>query len=96
MLSEMIKPCLVEIAMNVHGTRAVQTLIEVLSKDVSLSENVLLGIIDYLQPQIKTLSLVSPLNFISLVECAWKPCDLIFSLYIQGFAKPRGARLRGQ
>lgn len=58
LLTEMIKPCLVEIAMDVHGTRAVQTLIEVLSKDVKLAEPVLFGIIAYLEPQIKTLSLV--------------------------------------
>lgn len=58
MLTEMIKPCLVEISMNVHGTRAIQTLIEVLSKDVKLAEPILLGIISYLEPEIKTLSLV--------------------------------------
>jgi Pumilio-family RNA binding repeat len=58
LLSEMIKPCLAEISMNVHGTRAVQTLVEVLSKDIKASENILLGIIEYLRPQIKELSLV--------------------------------------
>lgn len=58
-LSQMIKPCLAEVSMNVHGTRAVQTLVEVLSKDTKKSEQVLLSIIDYLRPQIKELSLVS-------------------------------------
>jgi uncharacterized protein YegL len=58
-LSQMIKPCLAEVSMNVHGTRAVQTLVEVLSKDTKKSEQVLLSIIDFLQPQIKELSLVS-------------------------------------
>jgi Pumilio-family RNA binding repeat len=37
-LTQMIKPCLAEVSMNVHGTRAVQTLIEVLSKDTKKSE----------------------------------------------------------
>jgi hypothetical protein len=58
-LTQMIKPCLAEVSMNVHGTRAVQTLIEVLSKDTKKSEKVLITIIDYLRPQIKELSLVS-------------------------------------
>jgi hypothetical protein len=58
-LSQMIKPCLAEVSMNVHGTRAVQTLVEVLSKDTKKSEQVLLSIIDFLRPQIKELSLVS-------------------------------------
>ncbi len=62
LLSEMIKPCLVEISMNVHGTRAVQTLVEVLSKDTKAFESTLLGVIDFLKPQIKELSLVSILN----------------------------------
>ncbi len=48
--------------MNVHGTRAVQTLVEVLSKDIKAAEKVLLGIIDFLRPQIKELSLVRFLN----------------------------------
>ncbi len=50
MLSEMIKPCLIDISMDVHGTRAVQTLIEVLSKNIKLSDTILLGIIDYIEP----------------------------------------------
>jgi hypothetical protein len=58
-LSQMIKHCLAEVSMNVHGTRAVQTLVEVLSKDTKKSEQVLLSIIDFLRPQIKELSLVS-------------------------------------
>ena len=58
-LSQMIKPCLAEVSMNVHGTRAVHTLVEVLSKDTKKSEQVLLSIIDFLRPQIKELSLVS-------------------------------------
>jgi len=48
MITEIIKPCLVDVAMNVHGTRAVQTLVEVLSKDISKSEATLFSIIDFL------------------------------------------------
>ena len=63
MLTEEIKPCLAEVSMNVHGTRAVQTLIEVLAKDTVKFEPILFGIIDYLRPQIKELSLVSLIHF---------------------------------
>jgi len=45
---DIIKPCLVDISMDVHGTRAVQTLVEVLSKNVSLSEVMLSSVIEYL------------------------------------------------
>ena len=45
---DIIKPCLVDISIDVHGTRAVQTLVEVLSKNVSLSEVMLSSVIEYL------------------------------------------------
>jgi len=48
MITEIIKPCLVEVSMNVHGTRAVQTLVEVLSKDISKSESTLFSVINFL------------------------------------------------
>ena len=44
-LVNVIAPCLVEISMNVHGTRAVQTLIDVLSKNTKANEYILLNII---------------------------------------------------
>ena len=52
-----IQPTLVDISTNVHGTRAVQTLIEVLSKNTKKTEQLLLSIIQYLRPQIRDLSL---------------------------------------
>lgn len=57
-LVEFVKPCVVDIAINVHGTRAVQTLIEVLSKDTKQNERLLMSVIDCMIPHIKELSLV--------------------------------------
>jgi hypothetical protein len=48
LIVDIIKPCLVDISMNVHGTRAVQTLVEVLSKNVPQAESMLLSVIDFL------------------------------------------------
>ncbi len=48
LIVDIIKPCLVDISMDVHGTRAVQTLVEVLSKNVSQSEGMLTSVIEYL------------------------------------------------
>ena len=48
LLTDIIKPCRVDISMNVHGTRAVQTLIEVLSKNIGKSDQILTSVISYL------------------------------------------------
>lgn len=48
LITDIIKPCLVDISMNVHGTRAVQTLVEVLSKNVVPAEGILTSVISYL------------------------------------------------
>ena len=48
LITDIIKPCLVDISMNVHGTRAVQTLVEVLSKNVVQAEGILTSVISYL------------------------------------------------
>jgi hypothetical protein len=45
LITEVIKPCLVDISMNVHGTRAVQTLVEVLSKNISQADGILTSVI---------------------------------------------------
>ena len=58
-LIDIILPSIVDISMNVHGTRAVQTLIEMLSKSTKQTEHLLMSIIQYLRPSIKDLSLVS-------------------------------------
>lgn len=56
-----IRPCIVDIAVNVHGTRAVQTLVEVLSKNTKRYEAILMQVIDCMVPHIRELSLVSRL-----------------------------------
>lgn len=72
LLADMIQPCIVEVSMNVHGTRAVQTMIEVLSKNTKRTEHLLLQIISYLRPSIKELSLVSPITIFNLsLERPW-------------------------
>lgn len=48
LIVDIIKPCLADISMNVHGTRAVQTLVEVLSKNIEQSEAMLVSVIDFL------------------------------------------------
>lgn len=51
LITDIIKPCLVDISMNVHGTRAVQTLIEVLSKNIGgkgHADEILASVISYL------------------------------------------------
>ena len=48
LIVDIIKSCLVDISMDVHGTRAVQTLVEVLSKNVSQSQGLLISVIEYL------------------------------------------------
>ena len=60
-----INPCLVQISVNVHGTRAVQTLIEVLSKNTKATEPLLQSLISFLRPNIKILSLVTLNNILN-------------------------------
>ena len=55
-----VLPRLVEIATNVHGTRSVQTLVDVLSKKRAEGlEDELMTVIAVLQNDVKLLSLVS-------------------------------------
>jgi len=49
-LIDAIKPKIVDIAMNVHGTRAIQTLVEVLSKNLETLEPELMSIIEEMKP----------------------------------------------
>ena len=50
--------------MNVHGTRSIQTLLDVLSKRPSLLEDQLYKISSQLKKQIKELSLVKIYNYL--------------------------------
>jgi hypothetical protein len=57
MIVEHVLPGIVCISMNVHGTRSVQSLVDILSKKLTAFEKEILLIISALEPLIKELSL---------------------------------------